>query len=92
MIGEQRMGILEAVVCEFEIEFESLDDARQVFRSIEPEIRTSPPRRSQVQANLKQHILTLKVDAEDTSSLRASLNSYLRWINLSYDILKFKDD
>jgi tRNA threonylcarbamoyladenosine modification (KEOPS) complex Pcc1 subunit len=32
----------------------------------------------------------MEIDAADVTSLRAAINSYLRWIRLSYDVLKLK--
>jgi KEOPS complex subunit Pcc1 len=79
---------LQGVKTELRIEFESSGDAEVVLKSIEPEINTSPSDKSFTQVDLKNNILTIEIDADDTTTLRAALNSYLRWITLSHDILK----
>ncbi|MBI5681287.1 MAG: hypothetical protein HZC47_10365 [Methanobacterium sp.] len=84
------MNIPEHVKAEFKIEFENLLDAETVLRSIEPEIQSSPSNRSSVSVNLDRNVLNLVIDARDVPSLRASLNSYLRWIILSSDVKKLK--
>lgn len=78
----------EHVKAEFKIKFESLEDAKVVLKTIEPELKTAPSDRSSVKASLDGNILYLTIDAEDTHIFRASLNSYLRWIILSHEVQK----
>lgn len=87
------MNIPEHVKAEFKIKFKSFHTAKMVLKSIEPEIQTAPSERSSVKVNLDGNTLKLVIDAEDTPSLRASVNSYLRWIILSSEVglLKNKD-
>ena len=87
------MNIPEHVKAEFKIKFESSHDAEVVLKSIEPEVQTAPSDRSSVKVNLDGDTLKLIIDAEDTPSLRASVNSYLRWIILSCEVnmLKISD-
>ena len=47
----------------------------------ETERPTSP--RSQVSIQHQDRYLIMKIEANDTSALRAALNSYLRWISLA---------
>jgi len=80
------MNIPDHVKAEFKIKFKSSTDAKVVLKSIEPELQTAPSDRSSVKVNLDGNILKLIIDAEDTPSLRASVNSYLRWIILSCEV------
>ena len=80
------MNIPEHVSAEFKIKFESLKDAQVVLKAIEPEIQSAPSERSSVSVELEGKTLNLVINAEDTPSLRASVNSYLRWIILSNDV------
>jgi KEOPS complex subunit Pcc1 len=84
------MNIPEHVKAEFKIKFDDINDAKVVLNSIEPEIHTSPSERSSVNVNLDGNTLKLIIDAEDTPSLRASVNSYLRWIILSCEVNQLK--
>jgi KEOPS complex subunit Pcc1 len=59
-----------------------------VLKTIEVELKTAPSERSSVTASLDGNVLYLTIDAQDTPSFRASLNSYLRWIILSHEIQK----
>ena len=88
--GVFTLGIIEGVETELEMKFETQQDAVIVLRSVEPEIRTAPSERTSVNIDLSGNVLKIKINAEDTTSLRASLNSYLRWVKLSYEVLELK--
>lgn len=85
------MNVPEHVKAEFKIKFNSLDEAKLVLKSIEPEIQTAPSDRSSVEINLDGKTLKLIINAEDTTSLRASVNSYFRWITLSHEVNSLKN-
>jgi len=51
-----------------------------VFKALLPETRSSPVPRSKVAVQVEGRRLNLMVEAADSSALRASLNSYGRWI------------
>jgi len=82
---------LEFVKTKIKIEFENYKDADVVLRSISPEILTAPSERSSIRADIENgNVLRIIINSEDASSLRASLNSFLRWMRLSYDVIKLK--
>lgn len=57
-----------------------------VLKALEPETEMHPStRRSKVSVTRKQNSLMLNFEANDTSALRASINSHLRWIILIND-------
>ncbi|MBI5458639.1 KEOPS complex subunit Pcc1 [Methanobacterium sp.] len=85
-----RIKALKQVKSQIELEFPSREDAKIVLRSIEPEIRGSPSERTSTEIECQKNILKITITARDTPSLRASLNSYLRWILLSQQILELK--
>jgi KEOPS complex subunit Pcc1 len=74
-----------------EIEFENAKNAMFIFKSIKPEIHYYPSERSLINLEIDGQILKLKIHSKDTPSFRASLNSYLRWIILSKEILTLKN-
>ena len=89
--GDHELEVIEQVKTDLEIEFDDPGYVKMIIGSIEPEILTAPSFRSSVEIRMiDENTLRLEIEAEDVSSLRASLNSYLRWIMLSYDILKLK--
>ncbi len=85
-----RIKALKQVGSQLELEFASREDAEIVLRSIEPEIRESPSERTITKIECQRNILKITITARDTPSLRASLNSYLRWVMLSKQILELK--
>ena len=48
--------------------------------ALEPESKTPSSDRSTTTIEVSNSQLALKTDANDVSALRASLNSYLRWV------------
>lgn len=72
---------------EFQIEFQDVKQAEIVLKALEPEVDSSPSKRSRVELNLTGKVLDINITASDATSLRASVNSYLRWIMLSLDVL-----
>jgi KEOPS complex subunit Pcc1 len=81
---------LESVKAEFEMEFENPWEAEVILKSLEPEIASAPSQRSSTNLKLVNNILKMEIDAADVTSLRAAINSYLRWIRLSYDVIKLR--
>lgn len=87
------MGVAEQVGIDLEMEFKNSKDVEMIMRSLEVEIITAPSLRSSIKLHqVDKRILRLKIESKDTPSIRASLNSYLRWIILSYDILRLKNN
>nr|WP_319373058.1 KEOPS complex subunit Pcc1 [uncultured Methanobacterium sp.] len=86
-----RIKALKQVESQIELEFPSSSDAEIVLRAIEPEIMESPSERTSTQIECQNNILKINITARDTPSLRASLNSYLRWVMLSNEILELKN-
>ena len=83
-------SILVGVESELEIEFENPNEVDIILGSIKPEINGSPSDRTSVTITTDGNNLLINIEAEDNASFRASLNSYLRWIKLSSDILDLK--
>ena len=69
------------------IELPSEEQAKIVMRALRPEIESSPTRRSEVEIGLDGRKVLLRFKAEDTTALRASVNSYIRWVKLIEDTL-----
>ncbi len=81
---------LESVKAEFEMEFENQWEAEVILKSLEPEMASAPSQRSTTNLKQMNNILKMEIYADDVTSVRAAVNSYLRWIRLSYDVLKLK--
>jgi tRNA threonylcarbamoyladenosine modification (KEOPS) complex Pcc1 subunit len=63
----------------FIFSFPSFRDACVIAQSLSPEIQHKIPK-SNVTFSIEKKILTMTIESEDVSSLRAACNSYLRWV------------
>jgi len=63
------------------------DHAEQIYRALEPELPDEVNTRSATRCWLEGNTtLVLEVVAEDSAALRASLNMYLRLINVADEV------
>jgi tRNA threonylcarbamoyladenosine modification (KEOPS) complex Pcc1 subunit len=69
------------------LEFPSEKTLSTVFEALKPEMRSTMIR-SRATMTKKGKSLILKVGANDTVALRATLNAYLRWINSIVSVLQ----
>ena len=79
---------LDSVKSEIAIEFENSSQAKIVYDSIILEFNTAPDYRSSMTIELENNNILINIDAEDSTSFRASLNSAIKWINLALQINK----
>lgn len=64
------------------------DHAERIFRALQPELPDEVNPRSTTRCTLEgADMLVLTVDAQDTASLRAALNMYLRLINVADEVV-----
>ena len=67
------------------ISFPSEKMLKVVLDALEPEVEKVATSRSRVLIQKDGNTLILKIEAKDSSALRATLNSYLHWISLITD-------
>lgn len=77
---------LESVKSNIVIEFENENQAKIIYDSILLEFETAPDYRSSMTLELDGSNITINIDAEDSTSFRASVNSAIKWIKLSLEI------
>ena len=72
---------------QLEVEWKDASQSKAIFESIRPELKTDDFSRARIDAiHIKnKHIITIK--AEDLIALRAAMNSLLRLLMLSEEIL-----
>lgn len=70
------------------LKFPSERRSRIVFEALMPEVRKTPTMRSRAFLEKEDSFLVLKIKANDTVALRASVNAYLRWINSIVNVLE----
>jgi KEOPS complex subunit Pcc1 len=69
------------------VEFDLGLHARPVYESLGPELQEIPSERSKVNIELSGDVLKLFIAAEDIVSMRAAVNTWLRLIRISEDML-----
>jgi len=69
------------------LNFPSERDVEIALQALQPETKTAPAARSKVQVRGEGRNLILSFEAKDTSALRAAINSYLRWVHLTNDVV-----
>ena len=77
---------LESVKSNIVIEFENSSQAKIVYDSILLEFSTAPDFRSSMTIDLDDSDIVINIDAEDSTSFRASVNSAIKWIKLALEI------
>ena len=77
---------LESVKSQIDVEFEDSNQAKIIYDSILLEFNTAPDYRSSMDLALEDNKIIINIDAEDSTSFRASVNSAIKWINLSLQI------
>lgn len=63
-----------------------MDDAEDVYRSILPELETTVTDRSSVNVEVRNSSLVMHVSADDIISMRSTLNTWLRLVQIAHDI------
>jgi KEOPS complex subunit Pcc1 len=71
-----------------ELSFPDEETARIVYESVLYEHRTVPYRRSRIEFLLDGRKVIIRFLARDSSALRGTINSYLRWVRVAIDSLE----
>jgi KEOPS complex subunit Pcc1 len=74
------------------LKFSSEKHLEIVFNALTPEVEKPATVRSKTVLDMEKGFLILKVGATDAVALRAAINSYLRWINSTVNVLEFLED
>lgn len=77
---------LESIKSDIAIEFKNQKQAKIIYESIILEFETAPDYRSSMSLTLDESRILIRIDAEDSTSFRASVNSAIKWIKLSLEI------
>ncbi|MHA1398743.1 MAG: KEOPS complex subunit Pcc1 [Candidatus Heimdallarchaeaceae archaeon] len=71
-----------------EIIFEDSNTCNLVYSSLSVETQYKVNERAKVTLNTEENKLLLQIQAEDSVSARAAMNSYLKWVNMSLQIIE----
>lgn len=64
------------------------DQALIIYRTLIPELETPVTDRTEIDLQIIDDRLVLKVDASDLISLRSTMNTWLRLIQVAYEVLQ----
>lgn len=81
------VNTINSIQADIEMKLDSADEAAIIYGALRPEFQSSPSSRSTMTMHHQDNILYLKFKAKDVTSFRASINSSIRWIILSLDML-----
>lgn len=71
------------------IEIETTPEKAEVCKkALELEPKTETLKRSKTEIENKGNTLIIKIKAKDLTALRASMNTYLRWVDMCLQITK----
>ena len=71
----------------FVFKFDSEKELKIVAGSLSPEIKNKIPK-TNVKIKIDKTTYYLEIKSDEISSLRAAINSYLRWINTAISVKK----
>ncbi|MCR8433033.1 MAG: KEOPS complex subunit Pcc1 [Crenarchaeota archaeon] len=71
--------MLEGII-KITLKFERLEDLIAIYKALVPETKNPPTHRSEAKVWIEDRSLKIEISSKDLISLRAALNSYLRWI------------
>ena len=63
-----------------------MDDPEAVYRAILPELESTVTDRSSVDVEVRGSSLVMRVNSDDIISMRSTLNTWLRLIQIAHDV------
>ena len=70
------------------LKFSDTKQLTAAVAALKPEVNAPVTHRARVELNVKENMLVLTVDADDTVALRATVNAYLRWIASTVNVIE----
>jgi KEOPS complex subunit Pcc1 len=87
MVNEIQDTNISNIDIHFEIETADIEICNQLYANLQMETDFDPNERSTVEIRKLGSTLILKINAKDAVSARATVNSYLKWIDLSFQLI-----
>lgn len=72
------------------LHFDSEREARIIYSVLKPELISAPSDRASVEFTRRKNEIELGIKAADAASFRAALNSYVRWIMVSLQVINLE--
>lgn len=75
----------------FRIHFDDEIKAARLYAALLPEVRDTKPGVAEVLMTLEGASLQLKIESCSLAAVRALLNSYIRWLSTSLEVMSLGD-
>ena len=83
--------IISKIAMKIELSFNDQKTTNLVFDALLLESDYNPNERAQANLEKKEKSIILTINAIDTASARAAVNSFLKWINLSIELISLAE-
>lgn len=83
--------IINKIEMTIELSFEDRKMSNLVFDALLLESDYNPNERAQASLKNQEKNILLTINAQDTASARAAVNSFLKWINLSIELISLTE-
>ncbi len=83
--------IISKIEMTIELSFDDQKTTNLVFDALLLESDYNPNERAQANLEYKEKSILLTINATDTASARAAINSFLKWINLSIELISLTE-
>ncbi len=64
-----------------EIPLDSKKTAELLLSALNPETKSGPSDRATTRVSIRDSVLVIEIEANDITSLRAAMNSYIAWVS-----------
>jgi tRNA threonylcarbamoyladenosine modification (KEOPS) complex Pcc1 subunit len=78
-----------SATAEIRLKLANRKQVKTLLDALTPEANAPVTRRANIKLQKDGLFLVLVVEAKDTVALRATLNTYLRWINSTINVMQF---
>ena len=83
---------IDKISIKMNFNFKDEKTTQKIYDALQLESDYDPNERAQTTISIKSATLIVRIDAADSVSARASANSFLKWINLSGQLLGYIED
>lgn len=84
--------IVSSIKSTIKIDLEDNKKAKLVYDALNIEFQSLSGNRASMDILLDNSIINIVIDANDTTAFRASINSAIKWMNLSMNILNLTEN
>ncbi len=84
--------VIEGIDITMKFNFKDSETTKRIYESLILESSYDPNERAKTTIEFEENTLIVNINAKDSVSARAASNSFLKWINLSEQLLDYIDE